>query len=186
MGVALSTPAHFEMEIQRAQVLQYDLPKSYVRLPDLQQKRMGNAHSIGIPVATHEIYPAALVGVDNTEHSGDESPRLFAEARDATARLRGRGAVVREERAHFLSDDFGGGVRKLFEDEADLKHDPRFKLYPEWIQQQVAAGGRGGAGSGGGGDPTGGERQDGAGRHARGRSHRRGTDTRTGSICTAS
>ena len=50
----------------------------------------------------------------------------------------------------------GGGVRKLFEDEAALKHDPRFKLYPEWMQQQVAAGGRGGAGSGGGGDPTGG------------------------------
>ena len=47
------------MELQRAKVLQHDLIKSYVRLPDLQQKRMVEfAHSIGVPVATHEIYPA--------------------------------------------------------------------------------------------------------------------------------
>jgi len=54
MGIALSSVAHFEMELQRAKVLQYDMLKSYVRLPDLQQKRMVEfAHSIGIPVATH-------------------------------------------------------------------------------------------------------------------------------------
>jgi alpha-D-ribose 1-methylphosphonate 5-triphosphate diphosphatase PhnM len=33
---------------------------------------------------------------------------------------------------------FGGGARKLFESEPDLKNDPRFKLYPAWIQAQVA------------------------------------------------
>ena len=56
-----------------------------MRLPDLQQKRMVEfAHSIGVPVATHEIYPAAFVGVDNTEHTvGDQPPRLFAEDGDA-------------------------------------------------------------------------------------------------------
>jgi imidazolonepropionase-like amidohydrolase len=31
-----------------------------------------------------------------------------------------------------------GAARTLFEREPDLKNDPRFKLYPEWIQQQVA------------------------------------------------
>ena len=40
----------------------------------------------------------------------------------------------------------GSGVRQLFEEEADLKHDPRFALYPAWMQQRVAAGGRGGGG----------------------------------------
>ena len=158
MGVALSTPAHFELELQRAQVLQYDLLKSYVRLPDLQQKRMVEfAHSIGIPVATHEIYPAALVGVDNTEHTAATSRRGYSPKRATLQRtyedvvqLFGKSGRI------FCPTISGGGVRKLFEDEAALKHDPRFKLYPEWIQQQVAAGGRGGAGSGGGGDPTGG------------------------------
>ena len=32
----------------------------------------------------------------------------------------------------------GGGVRRLFEREPALKADPRFRLYPAWIQQQVA------------------------------------------------
>ncbi len=35
MGIAISTPAQFEMELQRAKLLQHDLIKSYVRLHDL-------------------------------------------------------------------------------------------------------------------------------------------------------
>ena len=85
MGIALSSVAHFEMELQRAKVLQYDLLKSYVRLPDLQQKRMVEfAHSIGIPVATHEIYPAAVRRRrQHRAHLGDQPPRLLAEDGDA-------------------------------------------------------------------------------------------------------
>ena len=79
MGVAISSPAHLEMELERAKVLQHDLIKSYVRLPDLQQKRMVEfAHGIGVPVATHEIFPAALVGVDNTEHTAATSRRGYS------------------------------------------------------------------------------------------------------------
>src|SRR4029077_15291392 len=79
MGIAISSVAQFEMELQRAKVLQHDLIKSYVRLPDLQQKRMVEfAHSIGVPVASHEIYPAAFVGVDNTEHTGATSRRGYS------------------------------------------------------------------------------------------------------------
>ena len=33
----------------------------------------------------------------------------------------------------------GGGARELFEKDPALKNDPRFTLYPEWIQRQVAA-----------------------------------------------
>jgi hypothetical protein len=49
----------------------------------------------------------------------------------------------------------GGGARRLFELEATLKNDPRFKLYPAWIQRQVAQQPATGS-PGGGGDPTGG------------------------------
>ena len=110
-GVAarLLQDGHRDLERQRSsrwscsarRCSQHDLIKSYVRLPDLQQKRMVEfAHSIGVPVATHEIFPAALVGVDNTEHTArDQPPRLLAEAGDAAARLRGRRAAVRQERS---------------------------------------------------------------------------------------
>src|SRR5207245_7045607 len=36
------------------------------------------SHSIGVPVATHEIYPAAFVGVDNTEHTAATSRRGYS------------------------------------------------------------------------------------------------------------
>jgi hypothetical protein len=158
MGIALSTPAQLEMELQRAKVLQYDLLKSYVRLPDLQQKRLVEfAHSLGIPVATHEIYPAALLGVDSTEHTAATSRRGYSpkmatlqRAYDDVVQVFGQSGRI------FCPTISGGGVRQLFADDAALQHDPRFTLYPAWMQQRVAAGGRSGAGAGGGGDPTGG------------------------------
>jgi len=157
MGIAISSVAQFEMELQRARVLQHDLIKSYVRLPDLQQKRMVEfAHGIGVPVATHEIYPAALVGVDNTEHTAATSRRGYSpkmatlqRAYDDVIQLFGKSGRVL---CPMIS---GGGTRRLFEAEPDLKNDPRFALYPDWIRQQVAAQ-PAAANPGGGGDPAGG------------------------------
>jgi Tol biopolymer transport system component/imidazolonepropionase-like amidohydrolase len=139
MGIAISSPGQFEMELQRAKVLQHDLIKSYVRLPDLQQKRMVEfAHSIGVPVATHEIYPAAFVGVDNTEHTAATSRRGYSPkmatlqtAYQDVVQLFGKSGRI------FCPMISGAGTRKLFEDEPGLANDPRFKLYPEWIQTQV-------------------------------------------------
>jgi Tol biopolymer transport system component/imidazolonepropionase-like amidohydrolase len=139
MGIALSSPAHLEMELQRARVLQYDLLKSYVRLPDLQQKRMVEfAHSIGIPVATHEIYPAAYLGVDNTEHTSATSRRGYSpkmatlqRAYDDVVQLFGRSG-------RYLTPTMFGSGRLVFDHEPELKNDPRFKLYPQWMQDEVA------------------------------------------------
>jgi Tol biopolymer transport system component len=142
MGIAISNVAQFEMELQRAKVLEHDLIKSYVRLPDLQQKRMVEfAHSIGVPVATHEIWPASLVGVDNTEHTAATSRRGYSpkqaalqSAYEDVVQLFGKSERI------FCPMISGGGVRKLFEDNPALKADPRFKLYPGWIQRQIAQG----------------------------------------------
>jgi hypothetical protein len=157
MGIAISNVAQFEMELQRAKVLEHDLIKSYVRLPDLQQKRMVEfAHSIGVPVATHEIWPASLVGVDNTEHTSATSRRGYSPkmatlqtAYEDVVQLFGKSQRI------FCPMISGGGARQLFTDDGALKLDPRFKLYPEWIQRQVAAQPVMSQ-AGGGGDPTGG------------------------------
>jgi hypothetical protein len=157
MGIAISSVAQFEMELQRAKVLQHDLIKSYVRLPDPQQKRMVEfAHSIGVPVATHEIYPASLVGADNTEHTAATSRRGYSpkmatlqRSYEDVVQLFGQSGRI------FCPMISGGGARRLFEQNAALKNDPRFTLYPEWIQRQVAAQ-PAAASAGGGGDPTGG------------------------------
>jgi Tol biopolymer transport system component/imidazolonepropionase-like amidohydrolase len=154
MGIAISSVSQFEMELERAKVLQHDLIKSYVRLPDLQQQRMVEfAHANGIPVATHEIFPAAMVGVDNTEHTAATSRRGYSPkqatlqtAYDDVVQLFGKSQRI------FCPMISGFGARTLFENDPALKKDPRFALYPQWIQRQVAAQ-PSSATPGGGGNP---------------------------------
>jgi len=141
MGIAISNVSQFEMELQRAKVLEHDLIKSYVRLPDLQQKRMVEfAHGIGVPVATHEIYPASLIGVDNTEHTAATSRRGYS-PKQATLQTAYEDVVqlFGKSRRIFCPMISGGGARELFEKDPTLKNDPRFTLYPQWMQRQVAA-----------------------------------------------
>jgi len=151
MGIAISSVSQFEMELQRARVLQHDLIKSYVRLPDLQQKRMVEfAHSIGVPVATHEIYPAAFVGVDNTEHTAATSRRGYSPKQATLQRAYEDVVQLFGKSQRILCPMISGvGARRLLDDEAALKDDPRFKLYPQWIQDQQNGGGEGGRGRGG-------------------------------------
>lgn len=142
MGIAISNVNQFEMELERAKVLQHDFLKSYVRLPDLQQKRMIEfAHSVGIPVATHEIFPASMIGADNTEHTSATSRRGYSpkmatmqRAYEDVIQLFGKSQRI------FTPTISGGGVRELFEKDPGLKNDPRFTLYPQWIQRRIAQG----------------------------------------------
>ena len=142
MGIAISNVSHLEMELQRAKVLEHDLLKSYVRLPDLQQKRLVEfGHSIGIPVTSHEIFPASMIGVDNTEHSGATSRRGYSPkigpqqmAYEDVVQLFGKSRRI------FSPTISGGGARELFEKDPALKSDPRFGLYPQWLQRRVAQG----------------------------------------------
>lgn len=56
-------------ELTRSQDLNFDLIKTYVRLPDsLQREVIDFAHENGLPVTSHELYPAALMGIDGVEH----------------------------------------------------------------------------------------------------------------------
>ena len=139
MGIAISSPGQFEMELKRAQVLQHDLIKSYVRLPDLQQKRMVEfAHSVGVPVATHEIFPAALVGVDNTEHTAATSRRGYSPKAATLQRSYEDVIQLFGKSGRVLTPMISqAGLRKLWETEPEMRQDPRFKLYPAWMQNQV-------------------------------------------------
>ena len=58
------------------------LIKTYVRLPDLLQRRaIEGAHRIGIPTSSHEIYPAGAVGQrQRRAHRRNQPARLFSEA----------------------------------------------------------------------------------------------------------
>ncbi len=141
MGIAISSPGQLEMELQRAKVLQHDLVKSYVRMTDLQQKRMVEfAHASGIPVATHEVYPSTFVGVDNTEHTAATSRRGYSPKMSTFQRsyadviqLFGKAQTI------FCPMIANAGIRRVFAADPGLERDPRFALYPQWMRDQVAA-----------------------------------------------
>ncbi|MGQ0647944.1 MAG: amidohydrolase family protein [Gemmatimonadaceae bacterium] len=145
MAVAVSSDAHLDLEMQRARLLQHDMLKSYVRMPDLQQKRIIEfAHAMGVPAASHEVFPSSFSGIDGTEHTTGTSRRGYSpkaatlqRSYDDVARLfAASGMPITPTLA--LS---GGGLRRLLEKDPSLRSDPRLALYPPWLQAQVGGGG---------------------------------------------
>jgi imidazolonepropionase-like amidohydrolase len=78
-GVALAGDEQLSMELQKTVQLGFDLIKTYVRLDDRLQKRVIEfAHANGMPVTSHEIYPAVAAGADGVEHIRGTSRRGYS------------------------------------------------------------------------------------------------------------
>jgi Tol biopolymer transport system component/imidazolonepropionase-like amidohydrolase len=78
-GSSLEDDAQLDERFARADRLQFDLIKTYVRLPDVLQKQViDRAHRLGLPVTSHEIYPAVAYGADGVEHIRGTSRRGYS------------------------------------------------------------------------------------------------------------
>lgn len=78
---------HIQLELERAKKLDYSLIKTYVRMPDSIQKVLTEgAHKLGIPLASHELYPATKYNVDAIEHLSGTSRRGYSMLLDANFR----------------------------------------------------------------------------------------------------
>ena len=89
-GVALDGGGLIEAQLARARTMRYDFIKTYVRLPDLLQKRIiEGAHLAGLPVTSHEIYPAVAYGADGVEHVRGTSRRGYSPKTSALSRSYG-------------------------------------------------------------------------------------------------
>ncbi len=78
-GATTTSELQVDLELQKADILDYDLIKTYVRLPDLLQQRVvEGAHRIGVPVTSHELYPAVSFNIDGVEHVKGTSRRGFS------------------------------------------------------------------------------------------------------------
>ena len=138
MGVAVAGPAHLERELERAKALKYDLVKSYVRMPDLQQRRIVEAaHAMGVPVATHEIYPAAFTGVDATEHAGATSRRGYSPKQGPQGRSYEDVVLLFGKSGRTLTPTIFGALGPYLAKHPEVRADPRIKLYPKWAQETV-------------------------------------------------
>lgn len=143
MAVAIASDEHLAMELQRAGALQHDLVKSYVRMPDRQQRQMVEyAHAVGIPVSSHEVYPATLNGLDGMEHAGGTSRRGYSPKTSTLGRSYSDVATL----LGAAKIDFAPTValssvwiRALLDKEPTLRDSPRFTLVPEWLRPRLPA-----------------------------------------------
>ncbi|MCE6995290.1 amidohydrolase family protein [Saccharothrix sp. S26] len=132
--------AQLDLELKRALELDYDMVKTYVRLPvELQRETARAAHRAGVPLSSHYLYPAASIGMDGMEHVG------------ATNRLGYSHTVSRTGHAYQdvveLFSRSGMSVtptlfhsRALYADDKSLVTDERTRvLFPPWEYQRYVA-----------------------------------------------
>ncbi len=140
---ALRADGNFALELERADRLGFSLIKTYVRLPDLLQRRVVEfAHSIGIPVASHEIYPAVELGMDHVEHISGTSRRGYSPK--VTAMYRTYDDVIRLLTASGMTLTptmaLMGGWWKVVGEDPSWTSDRRFEaFFPPGMAEQMAA-----------------------------------------------
>ena len=65
----ITSDRRLRLELERGRVLGYSLIKTYTRMPVTRESRtIRAAHRLGLPVSSHEIYPAFALGGDRVEH----------------------------------------------------------------------------------------------------------------------
>jgi hypothetical protein len=146
------TEAIVDMEVERARRLDYDLIKTYVRLPDLLQRRaIEGAHRIGIPTSSHEIYPAGQSGSDSVEHTGATSRRGYSPKQSGMGRsYEDVIQIIAKSKMTITPTIALGGYQAAVASDPSIAQDPRMtRLQPAWAQPGAAGGGgRGGRGGG--------------------------------------
>lgn len=130
-----SSSDQIPLELSRAQELDYDFLKTYVRLPAKDMVAVVDAaHEMGLPSASHYLSPGAFVGQDGTTHLAATQRLGYARTITATGRsyedvptLYGEGNRM-VTTTLFTSD---------FLKAQEFLPDARFGLLPSWKQQAL-------------------------------------------------
>ncbi len=139
---ALQNREQMQMEIERAGLLDYDLIKTYVRLPDHWQHHIvTEAHKLGIPVSSHELYPAVSYGIDGIEHilgtsrrgHNTKMSRILHAYQDVTDLIAKSGVYFTPTVGIYASYDL------LLADNPEILKDPRIALEPDYLINAATA-----------------------------------------------
>jgi imidazolonepropionase-like amidohydrolase len=132
-GTTIDGGAQLTEQLERAGRLQYDLMKTYVRLPDLLQKRVvEEAHRRGLPVTSHELYPAVAFGADGVEHLRGTSRRGYSPKQSQLDRSYGDVIALIAASGMTITPTIGiqGGFQLQTITDHSWLDDPRMALYP--------------------------------------------------------
>ena len=127
-------------EFERAEALEYDLIKCYVRLPAMWHKRaIAFGHRMGVPVTSHYHYPAIAFGGDGMEHTG--ATNRFGFSRTVTALGNAYDDVIGLFNAsHMARTPTLFGSSALYGEDRSLVEDRRTRaFYPPWRMTTLEA-----------------------------------------------
>ncbi len=138
----IASDAHLERALERVEKLELDFIKTYVRLPDHRQRRVvAFAHRLGIPVTSHELFPAAALGADHVEHIGGTSRRGYA------PKVSALGSSYQDVVRLLTASGMGitptavlPGYTVITREEPDLFDTPQFRHFYGEAGRQAAAG----------------------------------------------
>jgi Tol biopolymer transport system component len=127
------SPEQLNLELARAVELEYDMIKTYVRLPvAYQQAVVRAAHGAGIPLSSHYLYPASNIGMDAMEHTGATN-RLGYSHTVSRIRRSYQDAVTLFTRSGMSITPTLFTSRAMYADDKSLVTDRRTKtLFPQW------------------------------------------------------
>ncbi len=129
---ALGASAQVELQMGRAATLGHDMIKTYVRLSDPMQRRaIVEAHALGIPVSSHELYPAVAFGGDGVEHVRGTSRRGYSTKVSETNGIYADAVDLLAASGMTLTPTVGiyGGYGLLAAETPDLLYDPRVEAF---------------------------------------------------------
>lgn len=143
MGTPVRTAAELDRQLALARELDYDLVKTYTHTTEpLRARAVELAHRLGVPAASHEIYPAAAFGSDSVEHlDGNGCGRGYASKAsqlnnvydDVIQILAHSGMAVTPTVSLFTPyAELAAG------DAAATGADPRWALQPSWVRAAPA------------------------------------------------
>jgi Tol biopolymer transport system component/imidazolonepropionase-like amidohydrolase len=139
-GASLDDTGQLPLALQRAKDAGFDFIKTYVRLPDLMQKRIiEEAHRMGMPVTSHELYPAVAYGADGVEHIRGTSRRGYSPKISGLSRSYRDVIDLLIASKMTLTPTIGiqGGFRLQTLRDSSWIDDPRIqKLYPPSVAQR--------------------------------------------------
>ncbi|ALG07134.1 amidohydrolase family protein [Kibdelosporangium phytohabitans] len=139
-----------DLEMSRAVALEYDMIKTYVRMPvEYQQMVVRAAHAAGIPLSSHYLYPAANVGMDGMEHTGATNRLGYSHTVSRTGRAY-QDAVTLFTRSGMSLTPTLFNSKFMYGEDKSLFTDERTRvLFPQWeydrLKAEVAAIGTPGA-----------------------------------------
>ncbi|MCP3804429.1 amidohydrolase family protein [Allokutzneria sp. A3M-2-11 16] len=127
-----------DLELERARELQYDLIKTYVRLPVEYQKRVIDAaHRAGMPLSSHYLYPAEHIGMDGMEHTGATNRLGYSHTVSRLGRAYADAITLFVRSGMSITPTlFNSSV--MYADDRSLVEDRRTRtLYPSWEYERL-------------------------------------------------